>query len=93
MTVWGTCTSSKFHKVESRHIRETKLIKNIPRTVNPNNVLDMASWNNLGYMYNQKVAAEMYKIVEGEHALKDHFTMSSYKKDRLQAKRLRSEFE
>ena len=46
-------------------------------------------------MYNKKVAAEMYKIIkgEGEHALKDHFTMSSYKKDRLQVKRLTSEFE
>ena len=37
----------------------------------------------------------MYKIIkgEGEHALKDHYIMSSYKKDRLQVKRLRSEFE
>ena len=68
---------------------------NIPRTVDSSNVLDVACWNNLGYMYNKKVAAEMYKIIKGkgEHALTDHFTMSSYKKNRLQVKRLRSEFE
>ncbi len=85
MTVWGTCTSSKFQKVETKHIREAKLIKNIARTVDSNNVLDVVGWNNLGYLYNKKVVAETYKIIkeEEEHALKDHFTMSSYKKDRL----------
>ena len=46
-------------------------------------------------MYNKKVGTEMYKIIKGkgEHALKDQFTMSLYKRNRLQVKRPRSEFE
>ena len=88
MIVWGTCTNSKFQNFESQHIRAAKLIKSVPRTVDSNNTLDIACWNNLRYMYNKEVAAEMYKMIkeEGEHALKDHFTMSLCKKDRLQVK-------
>ena len=95
ITVWGTCASSKLQKVENQHIRAARLIKNIPRTVDSNKVLEMACWKNLGYMYNRKVATEMYKIIKGkgELALKDQFTMPQYKRNRLQGKRPRSEFE
>ena len=95
MTVWGTCASSKLQKVENQHIRAARLIKNIPRTVDSNKVVEVACSKNLGYMYNKKVVTEMYKIIKGkgEHALKDKFTMSLYKRNRLQVIRPRSEFE
>ena len=43
--VWGTCTQNKFEKIENQHVRATRLIKNIPRTVGSNRVMDKVGWD------------------------------------------------
>ena len=41
MLAWETCSQNKFGKIEKQHFRATKLVKNIPRTIESNRVLEI----------------------------------------------------
>ena len=95
MLVWGTCSQNKFEKIEKQHVRATKLIKNIPRKIESNRVLEIAGWDPIIYIYKRKVAIEMYKILEEgyKQRLGSGFRKSKIKEGKLEVTRLNSEFQ
>ena len=95
MLVWGTCTQNKFEKIENQHVRAARLIKNIPRTVGSNRVLDKVGWDPIIHIYKRKVAIQMYKILEEEYEqrLGSGFRKSKIREGKLEVARLNSEFQ
>ena len=91
----GTCSQNTFGKIEKQQVRATKLIKNIPMTIESNGVLEIAGWDPVIYIYKRKVGIEMYKIFEKgyEQRLGSGFRKSKIKEGKIEVTRLNSELQ
>ena len=91
----GTCSQNTFGKIEKQQVRATKLIKNIPMTIESNGVLEIAGWDPVIYIYKRKVGIEMYKIFEEgyEQRLGSGFRKSKIKEGKIEVTRLNSELQ
>ena len=64
--VWDTCKQNRFEKIEKQHVRATKIIKSIPKSVERNRTLEKAGWDPIIYIYKRRVAIEVHKIMNEE---------------------------
>ena len=60
---WGNCSPAIFDNIEKQYIRAARIIKRIPKTVKDHEVLKLANWPNIAYIYKRRIASEMYKVV------------------------------
>ena len=95
ISVWGNCSPAIFDNTEKRHIRAARIIKRIPKTVKDHDVLKLANWQNIAYIYKPRIASEMYKVVHSpaSHRLRDLFKIveTRTKRKQLQIKRTNTE--
>ena len=61
IAVWGTTTVANFNQLEELHIKAARFIYKIPCTVLKHEVLGIANWKSLLYIYKRRLAAIMYQ--------------------------------
>ena len=86
---------NRFEKIEKQHVRATKIIKNIPKSVERNRTLEKAGWDPIIYICKRRVAIEVHKIMneEDEHRLRNVVKISRIKEDEIAVPRLSSELQ
>ena len=62
IAVWGTCSISIFNDREQLHIKAAKLIYKIPSETPDLDVLRIANWKPLNYIYKRRLATLMYQV-------------------------------
>ena len=61
IAVWGSCSPATFNALEQLHIKAAKLIYKLPSETPDDNVLQIAKWMPLSYMYKRRLASIMYQ--------------------------------
>ena len=61
IAVWGTTTVANFNQLEELHLKAARFIHKIPCTVPKHEVLGIANWKSLLYIYKRRLAAIMYQ--------------------------------
>ena len=93
--MWGNRSPAIFDNIVKQHIRAARIIKRIPKTVKDHEVLKLANWQNIAYIYKRRIASEMYKVVHSpaSHRLQDLFKIveTRTKGKQLQIKRTNTE--
>ena len=56
IAVWGSCTPETLQNLENVHIRAARLIHKIHPSIPKTDVLQMANWKSISYMYKRRVA-------------------------------------
>ena len=56
IAVWGSCTPETLQNLENVHIRAARLIHKIHPSIPKTDVLQIANWKSVGYMYKRRVA-------------------------------------
>ena len=62
IAVWGTCPTAAFYKLESLHIKAAKIIYKLSSKTPDLEVLNIAKWKPLSYVYKRRIAAIMYGV-------------------------------
>ena len=62
IAVWGTCSISIFNDLEQLHFKAAKLIYKIPSETPDLDVLRIANWKPLNYIYKRRLATLMYQV-------------------------------
>ena len=62
IAVWGTCSISIFNDLKQLHIKAAKLIYKIPSETPDLDVLRIANWKPLNYIYKRRLATLMYQV-------------------------------
>ena len=97
ISVWGNCSPAIFDNIEKQHIRAARIIKRIQKTVKDHEVLKLANWQNIAYIYKRRIASEVYKVVHSpaSHRHQDLFKIveTRTKGKQLQIKRTNTELE
>ena len=62
IAIWGTCSISIFNDLERLHIKAAKLIYKIPSETPDLDVLRIANWKPLNYIYKRRLATLMYQV-------------------------------
>ena len=97
LLIWGTSSKNLMQKIETQHIKATRIVKKIGIKVKDIDVLQSVNWNRIDYIHKRKVTTEMHKIVKGTegHRLSDMFETKVSKRRglQLQVKRLNTESE
>ena len=60
--VWGTCSVPLFNDIEKLHIRAAQLIHRIPETTVDHEVLRIANWKPVSYIYKRRLATIMHQV-------------------------------
>ena len=56
IAVWGSCAPETLQNLENVHIRAARLIHKIHPSISKSDVLQIANWKSVGYMYKRRVA-------------------------------------
>ena len=62
IAIWGTCLTASVCKLESLHIKAAKIIYKLPSKTPDLEVLNIAKWKPLSYVYKRRIAAIMYSV-------------------------------
>ena len=55
IAVWGSCAPETLQNLENVHIRAARLIHKIHPSISKSDVLQIANWKSVGYMYKRRV--------------------------------------
>ena len=64
MTVWWTCSPSHTEDLERIHVRAARVIHRLPRDISDDEILRLAKWDRLDYIYKRKILSMMHKIYQ-----------------------------
>ena len=62
IAIWGTCSVPLFNDIEKLHIRAAQLIHRIPETTVDHEVLRIANWKPISYIYKCCLATIMHQV-------------------------------
>ena len=72
IAIWGSCSPSTFKVLEHLHLKAAKLIHKLSSETPDSDVLDLAKWKPLGYIYKRRLASIMYQVFH--NSLPDQLT-------------------
>ena len=63
IAVWESCAPETLQNLENAHIRAARLIHKIHPSISKSDVLQIANWKSVGYMYKRRVACLTYQAL------------------------------
>ena len=74
-TVWWTGSPVHTEDLERIHVRAARVIHRLPRGIPDDEILRLAKWDGLDYIYKREVLSIMYKVFQQKapEALASHF--------------------
>ena len=80
IVVWGSCTPETLQNLENVHIRAARIIHKIHPSIPKTDVLQIANWKSVGYMYKRRVACLTHQALYDKELpadIQDIVTMQS----------------
>eukprot|EP00112_Aurelia_sp_Birch-Aquarium-sp1_P000026 Seg1000.5 transcript_id=Seg1000.5/GoldUCD/mRNA.D3Y31 product="putative RNA-directed DNA polymerase from transposon BS" pseudo=true protein_id=Seg1000.5/GoldUCD/D3Y31 len=76
MIVWWTCSSAHTADLERIHVRAARIIHRLPRDIPDEEILRLAKWDRLDYIYKRMILSIMHKVYQqtAPEALERHFS-------------------
>ena len=84
ISVWGSCSIPLFNELEKQHPRASRVVHKMPENIKEHDILKLANWQDLSYIYKRRISTEMYKVVQGEESRLRHlFAVTNTRKGKM----------
>ena len=81
ISVWESCSSATFAEIDRLHLRAAKIIHSLPKNIMRCDILQHVHWQSLGYVYNGRLAIEMFEAKHMLNRLFQHVKITDSKRE------------